>query len=149
MKFSHLVKIDQIQVSNNARSKKKALESISQIASDNYPELDTHIVFEKLIERERLGSTGIGHGIALPHGRLTECTDIIAIFISLTNEIDYDAIDKQPVKYLCSLLLPTHATEEHLEILAQLAEFFRNANNRQRLSTANSIESVYNILSTM
>ncbi|MCK5667047.1 MAG: PTS IIA-like nitrogen regulatory protein PtsN [Thiotrichaceae bacterium] len=146
MKFNHLIKIDHIQLNNSAGSKKKALECISQIVHNNYPELSTHKVFETLIDRERLGSTGIGHGVALPHGRLSECTDTIGVFVSLANGVDYDAIDKQSVKLLFALLVPDHSTKEHLEILAQLAEFFRNKENRQTLINASSAESVYNIL---
>ncbi|MCN4144102.1 MAG: PTS IIA-like nitrogen regulatory protein PtsN [Thiohalomonas sp.] len=146
MKFNHLIKINQIQLNNTAGSKKKVLESISHIVNDNYPELSTNKVFETLINRERLGSTGIGHGVALPHGRLSECTDTIGIFISLSTGVDYDAIDKEPVKLLFALLVPEHSTEEHLQILAKLAEFFRNKENRQILNNASSPESVYNIL---
>ena len=146
MKFNHLIKINQIQLNNTASSKKKVLESISHIVNDNYPELSTNKVFETLINRERLGSTGIGHGVALPHGRLSECTETIGIFISLSTAVDYDAIDKEPVKLLFALLVPDHSTEEHLQILAKLAEFFRNKENRQTLNNATSPESVYNIL---
>ena len=146
MKFNHLNKIDQIQLNNSAGSKKKVLESISQIVHNNYPELSTNKVFETLIDRERLGSTGIGHGVALPHGRLSECTDTIGVFVSLANGVDYDAIDNQSVRLLFALLVPDHSTEEHLEILAKLAEFFRNKENRQTLINASSAESVYNIL---
>ncbi len=146
MKFSNLIKIDQIQLNSSASSKKKALEAISQIITDNYPEYNTNKIFETLVERERLGSTGIGHGVALPHGRLTECTDTIGIFISLSKGIDYDAIDREPVTLLFALLIPDHSTEEHLQILAKLAEFFREANNRQKLENATSPESVYNLM---
>lgn len=146
MKFNNLIKIDQIQLNYSASSKKKALEAISQIISDNYPEYTIHKVFETLIERERLGSTSIGHGVALPHGRLSECTDTIGVFISLSEGIDYGAIDKEPVKLLFALLIPDHSTEEHLQILAKLAEFFRNKDNRQRLENATSPETVYNLI---
>ncbi len=146
MKLSNLIKIDQIQLNNSASSKKKALEAISQIITASYPEYNINNVFETLIERERLGSTGIGHGVALPHGRLPECTDTIGVFISLKNGIDYDAIDKEPVRLLFALLIPDHSTEEHLQILAKLAEFFRSSENRQKLENATSPETVYNLI---
>ncbi|MCK5648546.1 MAG: PTS sugar transporter subunit IIA [Gammaproteobacteria bacterium] len=146
MKLSNLIKIDQIQLNNSASSKKKALEAISRIITDNYPEYNTNKVFETLIARERLGSTGIGHGVALPHGRLAKCTDTIGVFISLSEGIDYDAIDKEPVTLLFALLIPNHSTEEHLQILAKLAEFFHNKNNRQMLENATSSETVYNLI---
>ena len=146
MKFSNLIKIDQIQLNNPASSRKKALEAISQIMTDNYPVYNTNKVFETLVERERLGSTGIGHGVALPHGRLTECTDTVGVFISLSEGVDYDSIDKEPVKLLFALLIPDHSTEEHLQILAKLAKFFRDPVNRQKLENATSSETVYNLI---
>ena len=146
MKFSNLIKIDQIQLNLELSSKKKALEAISQLVTENYPEFNTNKVFETLIERERLGSTGIGHGVALPHGRMAECHDAIGIFISLSSGVDYDAIDREPVTLLFALLVPEDSTEEHLQILARLAEFFRQEDNRQKLSNATSSETVYNLL---
>jgi len=148
MKFSNLIKLDQIQLNLNASSKKKALEIISQIVTDNYPQYQNNNIFDTFIERERLGSTGIGHGIALPHGRLSNCADTIGVFISLSEGVDFDAIDKQPVKLIFALLIPEHSTEEHLQILARLAEFFRVEENRQILDNAASAESVYKLFNT-
>ena len=146
MKFSNLVKLDQIQLNLPASSKKKALQAISDIAAENYPEYDANKIFELLIERERLGSTGIGHGVALPHGRLKGCEEPIGIFISLAEGVDFDAIDAEPVTLLFALLVPEHSTQEHLEILARLADFFRQEKNRQILENATSPETVYNQL---
>ncbi len=146
MKFSNLVKLDQIQLNIQASSKKKALQAISEIAAENYPEFNVSTIFELLIERERLGSTGIGHGVALPHGRLKDCQDPIGIFVSLTEGVDFDAIDNEPVKLLFALLVPEDSTQEHLEILARLADFFRQEKNRQIIENATSPETVYNLL---
>lgn len=146
MKFNQLIKIDHIQINNDARSKKKALQSISQIVHNNYPELQENTILETLIDRERLGNTSIGHGIALPHVRLSECTEIIAVFLSLSKAINFEAIDKQPVKHLLALFLPTEATDEHQEILAKLTDFFHQETHYQQLDNATSVESVYNIL---
>lgn len=146
MKFGNLIKIDQILLNSDASSKKKVLETISQIVTENYPEYHSNKVFQTLIERERLGSTGIGHGVALPHARLAECTDTIGVFISLNKAINYDSIDNKPVKLVFALLIPENSTQEHLDILAKLAEFFQQQNNRQILENASSSETVYNIL---
>ncbi len=146
MKFSNLIKLDQIRLNVSASSKKKALQVISTIAAENYPEYNANKIFERLIERERLGSTGIGHGVALPHGRLPDCQEPIGIFISLTEGIDFDAIDQKPVKLLFALLVPENSTQEHLQILARLADFFRQEKNRQLLENATSPETVYNLL---
>ncbi len=146
MKFNSLLKLDQIRLNITAGSKKKALQVISDIAAENYPEYNANKIFELLIERERLGSTGIGHGAALPHGRLPDCQEPIGIFISLAEGVDFDAIDQEPVKLLYALLVPENSTQEHLEILARLADFFRQEKNRQILENATSPETVYNLL---
>ena len=147
MKFNNLLKLDQIRLNITAGSKKKALQVISDIAAENYPEYNANKIFELLIERERLGSTGIGHGVALPHGRLPDCQEPIGIFVSLAEGVDFDAIDQEPVKLLFALLVPENSTQEHLEILARLADFFRQDKNRQLLENATSPETVYNLLS--
>ncbi len=146
MKFNNLLKLDQIRLNITAASKKKALQVISDIAAENYPEYNANKIFELLIERERLGSTGIGHGVALPHARLPDCQEPIGIFISLAEGVDFDAIDQEPVKLLFALLVPENSTQEHLEILARLADFFRQDKNRQILENATSPETVYNLL---
>ncbi len=146
MKFNNLLKLDQIRLNITAGSKKKVLQVISDIVAENYPEYNANKIFELLIERERLGSTGIAHGVALPHGRLPDCQEPIGIFISLAEGVDFDAIDQEPVKLLFALLVPENSTQEHLEILARLADFFRQDKNRQILENATSPETVYNLL---
>ena len=149
MNFSNLININQILLNCEAGSKKKSLEIISQLVSDNFSEFTTNEILDSLIQRERLGSTGIGHGVALPHGRLQNCTEAIGVFISLHEGIDFDAIDREPVRLLFALLVPEDSTEEHLEILAKLAEFFRQEKNRKALEHATSSETVYNILNQL
>ncbi|MCU7835235.1 MAG: PTS IIA-like nitrogen regulatory protein PtsN [gamma proteobacterium symbiont of Taylorina sp.] len=146
MNFDNLIKIEQIRTNVNASSKKKVLETISQIVSECYPQYQSTKIFETLVERERLGSTGIGHGVALPHGRLSDCKEPIGIFISLTEGVDFDAIDQQDVKLIFALLVPENSTQAHLQILAKLAEFFRQEENRQTLNNAASSESIYQLL---
>ncbi len=146
MKFSNLIKIDQILLNSEATSKKKALEIISQLVNDSFPEYSANEIFDSLISRERLGSTGIGHGVALPHGRLDNCQEPIGVFLTLAEGIDFDAVDREPARILFALMVPEDSTEEHLQILARLAEFFRQPENRKTLENATSIESVYNIL---
>ena len=147
MKFTNLIKLDQIRINVNAGSKKKVLEIISHIISDCYPQYQTNTVFETLVERERLGSTGIGHGVALPHGRLSNCKEPIGVFISLVESVDFDAIDKEKVQFIFALLVPEYSTQEHLEILAKLAQFFRQQESHKKLAQANSAEDVYKVFS--
>jgi PTS system nitrogen regulatory IIA component len=84
------------------------------------------MVSDRLLERERLGSTGLGRGVAIPHGRLEDCDRAIGAFLFLEKPVDFDAIDSQPVDLIFALLVPQECNDEHLMILAQLAEKFSN-----------------------
>ncbi|MDX1593441.1 MAG: PTS sugar transporter subunit IIA [Gammaproteobacteria bacterium] len=108
----------------NATSKKRALEMLSELLSDSSGELGQSEVFTALLGREKLGSTGLGHGVALPHGRLGSCSRPVGALVVLAEAIDFDAVDGEPVDILFAMLVPEDSTEEHLELLAQLAEFF-------------------------
>jgi PTS system nitrogen regulatory IIA component len=127
-------------------SKKRLLESLAELLAEAEPELSTETVFERLLERERLGSTGLGHGIALPHARAAEVAAPIGAFIQLSEAVDFDAIDDQPVDLAFALLVPQAADERHLQLLASLAEMFNNASLRQRLRASESSSDLYNLL---
>jgi PTS system nitrogen regulatory IIA component len=117
-------------------SKKRLLETLARLLADDYPRLDPDLVFERLLERERLGSTGLGHGIALPHARVKEVTESIGAFVSLATGVDYEAVDHEPVDLAFALLVPETATEEHLQLLALLAGRFSDPLIRKRLREA-------------
>lgn len=110
-------------------SKKRALEIIAGLIAAG----DESALCEKLNERERLGSTGIGEGIAIPHCRLSACRSTRAALITLRSPIDFSAIDDRPVDVLFALVVPDDAPEEHLALLGRLAELFNNAGVRARL----------------
>jgi len=100
-------------------------------------------VFDRLLERERLGSTGLGEGIAIPHCRLKHCPQAIGVLFSLSEQIDYDSIDKKPVDLVFALLVPEEATDEHLQILSRLAGNFSQPEYRERLRQAQSGTELY------
>lgn len=147
MKLSDIINADSVACDVHAGSKKRALEYVSQLASNLQPEFDQTQVFDNLIARERLGSTGIGHGVAIPHSRIKNCDKPLGVFIQLAEGIDYDAIDDQPVDLLFALLVPENSTEEHLEALSMLAEMFSNEQFRKDLHTATSSTRLYELLS--
>ena len=107
-----------------AGSKKRALELVSEMIADHVDQLIQVEIFDSLIGRERLGSTGMGHGVAIPHGRVKGIDKAIGAFIRLEQAVDFDAIDRLPVDLLFFLLVPEHYTDEHLQILSTLAEMF-------------------------
>ena len=146
MLLTDLITPDRIACSVDAQSKKRALERLSEIISDTEDTVSSNDVFESLLARERLGGTGVGHGVAIPHGRLKENSNTLAAFIKLQNGVDYDAADRQPVDLLFALLVPKESTDEHLQVLAQLAKIFSNEDFRKQLREANSSDEVYQLL---
>ena len=105
-------------------------------------------VFDSLFARERLGSTGLGQTVAIPHGRIKGLRDAIAAVVRLAEPIPFDSPDGQPVRLLVFLLVPEHATEEHLEILSELAELLSDAGIRDTLLTSDDAPSIHRVLAT-
>jgi len=127
-------------------SKKKALEHIANLISREVPELDEQVVFKALIDREKLGSTGFGNGIAIPHCRLEGCTSPVSALLHLQEKIDFDAIDGAPVDLLFVLLVPQAATDAHLELLRQIASMLDRKEVRDKLRSASSNEALYQVV---
>ncbi|MDJ0780284.1 MAG: PTS IIA-like nitrogen regulatory protein PtsN [Gammaproteobacteria bacterium] len=127
-------------------SKKDALDTLAKTIANSDSATSQNEVFDCLLARERLGSTGLGNGIAIPHGRLKLGKKTLAAFIQLETAIDYDASDKLPVDLLFALIVPEESTDEHLQILAKLAEMFSQQAIVTKLRTANSAEDLYSIL---
>jgi PTS system nitrogen regulatory IIA component len=146
MQIHKLVSRSRIDCAISANSKKRLLEKLSLLLEKDAPEVDNHAAFQSLFERERLGSTGVGNGVALPHGRVKGLHEAVGAFGTLKKAIDYDAVDNQPVKLVFALLVPEEATEEHLQLLAQLAKLFSDKKNRDHLLNANNPDDVYNFL---
>lgn len=124
-------------------SKKRALELLANTIAQDVPGIDAEDLFRRLIARERLGSTGIGHGIAIPHCRVEKCTGTTGALITLAEAVDFDAIDSQPVDILFAMLVPEEAHDEHLQNLAALAGALSNAEFREKLRSATSDQELY------
>lgn len=124
-------------------SKKRALEILATTIAEDVPSIDADDLFRRLIARERLGSTGIGQGVAIPHCRVDQCDGTIGALITLKAPIDFDAIDSEPVDVLFAMLVPEQAGDEHLQTLAALASSLNNADYRQRLRTATGDRELY------
>lgn len=127
-------------------SKKRALELISDLLAESEAGLVQNEIFSSLIERERLGSTGLGHGVAIPHGRLKGLEHPVCAFVKLIQGVDYDAADGDPVDMICALLVPEESTNEHLHVLSMLAEMFSDEDRCSRLRAAKTGREVYDLL---
>ncbi len=146
MQVTELLNIERISCANEAGSKKRVLEQMSQLIANGQTELSQDQIFDSLISRERLGSTGLGHGVAIPHARLPNSDKTLAAVIKLRQGVDYDSPDQKPVDLLFALLVPENSTEEHLQLLAQLAEMFSDAEFVSKLRAANDADTLYQTL---
>ncbi len=127
-------------------SKKRVLEQLGDLLADAELKLTQDAIFDKLLERERLGTTALGYGIALPHARMAGVSEAKGAFIQLREGIDFGAVDKQPVDLAFALLVPEEATDEHLQLLAKLAAMFSNAELCESLRSAGSPDALLSLI---
>ena len=127
-------------------SKKRVLEQIANLVAHDLVDLDSQDIFESLVAREKLGSTGFGNGIAIPHCRLQGCAAPVSAVLRLDAAVDFDAIDGAPVDLLFVLLVPEAATDEHLELLRQIASMLDRSDVRDRLRHAQDSENLYQVV---
>lgn len=131
-----------------ASSKKRALEVLSQLIASDQPTLSADEIFKNFTNRERLGSTGLGLGIAIPHCRIKNCASIVGALIKLSKPIDYDAIDGQPVDILFALVVPEEAHDAHLQTLATIAERLNQPAYLEALRATVDCEALFAIATT-
>ncbi len=127
-------------------SKKRVIEYISQLGRLKLPEVSEYVIQESLLNREKLGSTGIGKGIALPHGRLKNIDKSVAIFVTTQTAVQYDTIDNQPVDIFCALLIPEDQCKAHLSTLSSIAKLLKDKEVCRKIRNAETDEQLYNIL---
>lgn len=145
MSITSLLATDHIFTDAEISSKKRLLEYIAEKAA-NELSLPQNIIFNKLLERERLGSTGLGRGFAVPHARLENLTDAHACFVKLDKAINYDAIDRLPVDLIFVLFIPEASTEEHLQILASLAKIFSQESVPEKIRNCQSADDIIKLI---
>lgn len=126
-------------------SKKQALQELARRAAAITGESEREI-FEVLLVRERLGTTGVGNGVAIPHGKLDGLTRLHLVFARLAEPIDFDSIDEQPVDLLCLLLAPQSAGADHLKALAQVSRLLRDRQVCEKLRGAANADALYALL---
>lgn len=146
MKLSEILKPQFIITDLKTHDKKGALEELSQIITEQEPSLNKEFLLQVLLERERLGSTGIGDGIALPHGKLRELNKLFISFGRSINGLNFDSIDEQPAYLFFLLLAPENSAGIHLKALAKISRMLKDGNFRRRLMGAKSREEIYKII---
>ena len=141
------VSLDRTECAVQCNSKKRILEIIADIAAKQNENIDQATVLNSLMARERMGSTGIGNGIALPHGRLPGLEKVIAIVVTSTPAIDFDALDEKPVDIFFALLVPEEQTEGHLQTLATVAGKLSDKETIKAIRRATTSDDILSALS--
>ena len=135
----------QVLVGVEATSKKRAFEEAG-LLFENLHGLSRALITDSLFARERLVSTGLGHGVAIPHGRIKGLKAPMAAVLQLAQPIGFDAPDEQPVGLLIFLLVPEAATQKHLEILSEIAELLSDSGLRERIKAAGSVPELHGLI---
>ncbi|WP_188005815.1 PTS IIA-like nitrogen regulatory protein PtsN [Vibrio cholerae] len=145
MQLSEVLSLDCTKSAVQCSSKKRALEIISEIAALHTGQNATEL-FECMLSREKMGSTGIGNGIAIPHARMSNSDNAVAVLLQCEEPIEFDSIDNRPVDLLFALLVPEDQCKEHLKTLACMAERLNDKQILKQLRNAASDQELYNIM---
>ncbi len=145
MEIADLLSPEGVVANLKVTSKKQALQELSRIAAD-VTGLHERTIFDVLLERERLGTTGIGNAIAIPHGKLNSLDKLYGVFARLERPIDFDSIDEQPVDLIFLLLAPESAGADHLKALARVSRLLRDKAACEKLRGTDESEALYALL---
>lgn len=142
--ISKILLPDNILLDTESSSKKRVFERAG-LLFENKQQIARSTVFDSLFAREKLGSTGLGQGVAIPHGRIAKLRDATAAFIKTSNPIPFDAPDGQPVNMVFVLLVPERATDLHLQLLGELAQMFSDPEFREQLNACDDSAAIYQL----
>ena len=145
MMIGDLLDRSAISLRVSASDKRKALAVVSETAARNFG-LDAGDILAALMAREAAGSTGVGHGVGVPHARLESLQRMRAVFVSLEQPVEFDAVDDAPVDILFALFAPANAGAEHLRALARVSRMLRQGDLREQLRKARSADAVHALL---
>lgn len=145
MEIMNLITPEAVIPRLHATSKKQALQEIAKYASE-LTGLADRTIFDVLLERERLGTTGVGNGIAIPHGKLAALDRLYGVFARLETPVPFDAIDEQPVDLIFMLLAPENAGADHLKALARVSRLLRDPTMCEKLRGSDKAEALYALL---
>ena len=146
MNLASIITIDRVQLRQDLHSKKRVLEEISHLLASGTGALPESEILASLVGREKLGSTGLGQGVAIPHGRMRGIESSVGAFIRLDSAVDYESNDGQKVDLVFGLLVPQDCNEEHLKILAGLAEMFLDEAFVTRVRSSKDPQTLHKLL---
>ncbi|MCW8864983.1 MAG: PTS sugar transporter subunit IIA [Colwellia sp.] len=146
MTLQDILTLDCTECAVPANSKKRILETLCQIAANKVGESDSSLLLESLLNREKMGSTGIGNGIAIPHGRLASTNKPVAVLLTTERAIDFDAIDNKPVDIFICLFVPQDSTQAHLETLQSIAKLFSERKTAKQVRKCTNKQTLFNLI---
>lgn len=146
MTLQDILTLDCTQCAVPARSKKRILEQICLLAAEKIGNCSASDLLESILNREKMGSTGIGNGIAIPHGRLTNTDKAMAILLTTEQAIDFDAIDNKAVDIFICLFVPQNSTQEHLNTLQSIAQLFSDRKTAKQVRKCTDNQQLFNLI---
>ncbi|MBR9814664.1 PTS transporter subunit EIIA [bacterium] len=148
MQLSDIIAADRVKHVSNITSKKRALEEVAGLLSNGAPQLSDTNILASLAAREKLGSTGLGGGVAIPHGRMRGTEESVAAMLILDQGVDFDSSDGQPVDLVLGMVVPQEATQTHLSILKSIAEMLSDETQVAALRAADDDAAAFDLLKT-
>lgn len=145
MEFKVLLEREAISARISASTKRQALAAVADLAAERL-KIDHDLVLDALLEREELGSTGVGHGVAVPHARMDRLDRMTGVFVRLETPVPFESVDDRPVDLLFALFAPKDAGVEHLQALARVSRLLRNKELREQLRKARTADAIYALL---
>ena len=146
MKISDILKKEHVIKELNSCDKKNVLDELSSFLEDEGEITSKENLFAALIEREKLGSTGIGENVAIPHAKISEIDKIITVFGRSKNGVEFEALDQKPVNFIFLVIAPENSTGQHLKALARISRLFKNPSLRESVLRTNEADQIYSIL---
>ena len=148
MLIESILSLERTQAKIEGSSKKRVLETLAQVFAESVEGLDVEQLYQSFINREKLGTTGIGGGIAIPHCRFNTGGETFGACLTLNQPVDFDAVDNEPVDIVFAMLVPENAESSHLELLAKLAERLQTPNYVKQLRAADNNEALFHVASS-
>ena len=146
MKIDEILKKISVIADLVGKNKLEVIQEMTSCLKQNNIIKDDQALFTTLMEREKLGSTGIGENVAIPHGKSDELTQIITVFARSLGGVDFESLDQKPVHFVCMVIAPAHSTGQHLKALARISRLFKNQALREGILKAEDSNAIYSIL---
>jgi len=147
MDINEIINPARVLASLKPNSKKQLLQELADVGAEETA-IEAHTIFESLLEREKLGSTGVGNGVAIPHAKLPGMDRIVGVFAHLNKPVTFEAVDDQPVDIVFMLLAPEGSGADHLKALSRIARILRNQSTLAGIRSSTDPEAIYSLLTS-